>query len=321
MDDSNSLVTVSGDAAAKKLMRLAWAVHPEFTHDFFERTFAKVFEAAAPLQLCEHGFCLPAPQFNVYANDPIQTLVDSGIADDDRVTVACLDDRLHRDSVKPSSERLHRCDMAALRVRVEDVFMPGTSVLVMPDDERLIIAVHHNGDGWVSRLDRPIARMAPPPECIGHFAGPFRFLSNFQPCRVLDDRGTLHKTVEHAYQASKATNDDDYWRIASAPTPSHAKRRGRSISVDTAWANRKEEVMRRLLVQKFAPGSHLAHRLSATHPAELVEGNEWGDTFWGVCNGSGENRLGRMLMEIRAMLVNASHTRADAGESYDSTRV
>lgn len=308
MYDLNSLITVSGDAAAKKLMRLAWAVHPEFTHDYFERTFANVFEAAAPLQMDEHGFRRPDPQFKVYAIGPIEALMDAGIAITERVTVACLDDGPNNEMGMPASQRLHRSDMGALRARSEEIFTPGTSVLVMPDDERLLFAVLHNGDAWAARLDRPIARMEPPPECIGHFVGPYRFLSNFQVCRVVDERGTSHKTVEHAYQASKATNDEDYWRIASAPTPSHAKRRGRSISVDTAWASRKEEVMRRLLLQKFAPGSHLAYRLAATHSAELVEGNEWGDTFWGVCNGSGENRLGRMLMEIRAMLVNNGPT-------------
>lgn len=32
---------------------------------------------------------------------------------------------------------------------------------------------------------------------------------------------------------------------------------------------------------------------------EIVEDNYWGDTFWGRCNGSGQNNLGKILMEIR----------------------
>lgn len=39
-----------------------------------------------------------------------------------------------------------------------------------------------------------------------------------------------------------------------------------------------------------------------TGDAELIEGNNWGDTFWGVCNGRGENMLGKLLMEIRDYL-------------------
>lgn len=35
---------------------------------------------------------------------------------------------------------------------------------------------------------------------------------------------------------------------------------------------------------------------------ELIEGNAWNDTFWGVCNGVGENWLGQLLMERRAEL-------------------
>jgi predicted NAD-dependent protein-ADP-ribosyltransferase YbiA (DUF1768 family) len=64
----------------------------------------------------------------------------------------------------------------------------------------------------------------------------------------------------------------------------------------------KVDVMRDLIAQKFAVGSELADRLLATGDQELVEGNTWGDTFWGVCDGVGENWLGRLLMERRAAL-------------------
>lgn len=33
------------------------------------------------------------------------------------------------------------------------------------------------------------------------------------------------------------------------------------------------------------------------------EGNTWGDKFWGVCDGEGENHLGKLLMEVRAELT------------------
>jgi hypothetical protein len=41
-------------------------------------------------------------------------------------------------------------------------------------------------------------------------------------------------------------------------------------------------------------------KLLATEYVELIEGNNWGDTFFGVCNGEGENWLGRLLMNLRA---------------------
>ena len=40
--------------------------------------------------------------------------------------------------------------------------------------------------------------------------------------------------------------------------------------------------------------------LRETGAEELVEGNYWGDTFWGVCRGEGENKLGKLLMQVRS---------------------
>jgi predicted NAD-dependent protein-ADP-ribosyltransferase YbiA (DUF1768 family) len=39
--------------------------------------------------------------------------------------------------------------------------------------------------------------------------------------------------------------------------------------------------------------------LLATDDEELVEGNWWNDTFWGVCRGDGENNLGKIIMKVR----------------------
>jgi hypothetical protein len=46
----------------------------------------------------------------------------------------------------------------------------------------------------------------------------------------------------------------------------------------------------------------LTRALLATVDADLVEGNTWNDEFWGVCNGSGENNLGRLLVKVREEL-------------------
>lgn len=56
--------------------------------------------------------------------------------------------------------------------------------------------------------------------------------------------------------------------------------------------------MRELLKQKFAKEPFRTWLLN-TGNEQLVEGNTWGDTFWGVCNGKGKNYLGALLMEIR----------------------
>ena len=60
--------------------------------------------------------------------------------------------------------------------------------------------------------------------------------------------------------------------------------------------------MRSLIQQKFALGSVLGEKLKATGARKLVEGNAWGDVFWGVCEGQGRNQLGELLMEQRTLL-------------------
>ena len=42
--------------------------------------------------------------------------------------------------------------------------------------------------------------------------------------------------------------------------------------------------------------------LLETNTKELIEGNNHGDTYWGIVNGKGENMLGKLLMEVRSEL-------------------
>ena len=137
---------------------------------------------------------------------------------------------------------------------------------------------------------------------IDRFAGDYRFLSSFFPCEVTTDAGMTYASVEHAYQAAKATTEEERLAIAAASSPKKAKHRGAKLTLPPDWHSRKVEVMRSLLRLKFAPGRELAAKLVATGDAELIEGNDWGDEFWGQCNGVGENHLGRLLMETRARL-------------------
>lgn len=130
-----------------------------------------------------------------------------------------------------------------------------------------------------------------------------RFLSNFAPAAVVLD-GQTYPTVEHAYQAAKFPSDSPRRRaVGLAPYAAAAKRQARALWMNDAerkqWDQRKLGVMRQLLDQKFA-NPVLAEALLATGDRELIEGNWWGDTFWGVCRGEGKNHLGKMLMEIRA---------------------
>ena len=61
-------------------------------------------------------------------------------------------------------------------------------------------------------------------------------------------------------------------------------------------------IMCEIIRSKFKHNPDLAKKLLATGNAELIEGNTWNDTYWGVCNGAGQNKLGEVLMATRSNL-------------------
>ena len=137
------------------------------------------------------------------------------------------------------------------------------------------------------------------PAKIDSFSGPWGFLSNFAPCEVLLDDGVTYPSVEHAYQAAKTLDLGKRLNfVLTGITPSMAKQMGKKLKLRPDWEEVKVGIMRDLLMQKFNP-SILRRKLLSTFQAELIEGNWWNDTFWGVCNGVGENWLGKLLMEVR----------------------
>ncbi len=132
---------------------------------------------------------------------------------------------------------------------------------------------------------------------ITRFSGDHAFLSNFHP-HPFTWSGRVWPSSEHAYQASKTLDPADRDRIRAAPTPGVAKRLGRRVALRPDWDAVKRSLMRSILVAKFSDPA-LRDALAATGDARLVEGNTWGDTYWGVCRGQGRNHLGRILEQIR----------------------
>lgn len=139
----------------------------------------------------------------------------------------------------------------------------------------------------------------PDESTINRFNGEHSFLSNFYPCPLFYD-GASYSSVEHAYQAAKTLDPDKRQRFQADGmlTATMAKKAGRTLQLRFDWENVKLNVMRHLLRLKFQQPD-LRHKLLATGGKELVEGNTWGDRFWGVYNGSGKNHLGRLLMDVR----------------------
>lgn len=138
-----------------------------------------------------------------------------------------------------------------------------------------------------------------PIDGIYGFEGDYRFLSNFYPS-IVEYEGSHYPTVEHAYQAAKTLNPAQRREIQIVVSPAKAKMLGRHVHMRHDWDEIKVQVMEYLLRQKFSGYHELSKQLFETDDKYLEETNHWGDTFWGVCNGKGQNVLGNLLMKIRA---------------------
>ena len=141
---------------------------------------------------------------------------------------------------------------------------------------------------------------------ITRFHGETRYLSNFAPAEVVLD-GEVFPTTEHAFQAAKTLDKAAREKIRNG-TPGQAKRLGRKIKIRDNWDEMRLSTMESLLRQKFLTDNEHGKKLMATGTQEIVEGNSWHDQFWGSCDcpecyEDGLNHLGKLLMKIRADLL------------------
>ena len=111
---------------------------------------------------------------------------------------------------------------------------------------------------------------------ISSFRDEYFFLSNFYPVEIKLD-GIVYPNAETAFQAQKTLD----------------------VEERDDWEEVKLDIMTEIVSQKFLQHPHLIEMLLQTGDEELVEGNKWGDRFWGVCKDKGENHLGKILMKIR----------------------
>lgn len=137
-------------------------------------------------------------------------------------------------------------------------------------------------------------------EPITDFKGSmYQFLSNFSKYSVNID-GLTYPTSENAYQALKC-HDMEVRRQFTTLSPEAAMILGRAIVPWTHISDtQRVENMRRVLLDKFRPGRLCWLKLMATRDRQLSEVNTWGDKFFGVCDGEGEDQLGKILMDIRS---------------------
>lgn len=102
-------------------------------------------------------------------------------------------------------------------------------------------------------------------------------------------------------------------KILKAPTAGEAKRLGQKVKLRKDWEEVKRKYMYRFLRRKFRH-KELRRKLRATGDAKLIEGNNWDDTYWGVCDGVGKNHLGKLLMKLRDK-INAKKRKSKEAKS------
>ena len=135
---------------------------------------------------------------------------------------------------------------------------------------------------------------------------PWGEFSNFSAHPIQLD-GKRWATTEHYFQAQKFDDPESQRRIREAKDPGDAARLGRRLpGLRSDWEQVKDEVMLRALRAKFTQHAKLERLLLDTADAELVEHTRT-DSYWADGgDGSGKNRLGELLMQLRAELRQAT---------------
>lgn len=130
------------------------------------------------------------------------------------------------------------------------------------------------------------------------FRNEYFFLSNFygSPITIkIADHTYTFRNAEAAFQACKCPERAGEFVHLSGK---EAKRLGRRVLLRSGWNDIRIPVMQGILAAKFGQNPDLMEKLLSVK-GPITEENTWGDTFWGICNGKGENHLGKLLTELR----------------------
>lgn len=137
-------------------------------------------------------------------------------------------------------------------------------------------------------------------DTISYFDDNFDFLSNLFMTPVEYD-GVIYPSAEHAFQASKVSSEDEREKIRNLSSSMKAKVIGKTLKPEKEWEDDKYNKMYCICLNKFKNNDELKNQLISTKSLNLVNGGE--DSYWGVNKDSGENNLGKILMQIRKELL------------------
>ena len=139
---------------------------------------------------------------------------------------------------------------------------------------------------------------------IKEFKNQYFFLSNFYEYPIYYNK-LVFCNAEAAFQAQKVINEKDQYKFINL-NASQARKLGKTVQLRKDWEEIKDNVMYEIVKRKFLTNKELQQKLLETKEEELVEGNWWHDTYWGVDSktGIGQNKLGKILMKVREEVKN-----------------
>jgi ribA/ribD-fused uncharacterized protein len=128
--------------------------------------------------------------------------------------------------------------------------------------------------------------------------------------RPMEFEGIILLTAEHCYQRKKPRYDDVRDWLMDAPNPSLLAMAAHGLlpwDIAPGWSKGRYDRMRAVVEAKFRQHPDLAEILIGTGDAAIIEvatvDNEV-NRRWGVVpNGKGQNWLGKILMEVRGILI------------------
>jgi len=161
------------------------------------------------------------------------------------------------------------------------------------------------------------------------FGGKKGYLSNMYPCKIkfdskyakeypeFDFDDEIYHSSEHLYQALKSKNKNWHKIVRSIDEPKMTKKLANKrvskhykevnsnniFKLRDDWDSVKIRAMQLVVMLKFTQNRELLEKL-LNEDGYIEERNDWGDTFWGTCNGVGNNHLGKILMQLRETLKN-----------------
>lgn len=131
------------------------------------------------------------------------------------------------------------------------------------------------------------------------FKDKYAFLSNMYECPVtvmIVDTSYTFRCAESAFQAHKCpARAHEFVNLNGY----EAKKLGKQVQLRPDWDKIKIDFMGKVVRAKFDQNMFLKLHLKSLK-GDIVEENTWNDTYWGVCNGVGENHLGKILMDLRS---------------------